>query len=284
MEIGQRWGYRARGADPLVEVEVLKLGTQKPARALVRFVDESFEGREEWVPPARLKVAWDGAPEFEAREARWDAVDTHPGLDESPTDYAIGEVFEAAIDVEIAEPVYRYAGVTSIRNASALAARLQLDEAVLRADPLAFEDEGALIVPWATTEQIVRRTCDLYADAVLQAVAKDEEEARRESTHGYTVRFGRNDEGRFVTPVEAAARDTEWPFRKKKRDLLRQWCGSEAADRQDELRALREEVVRLDLLVGDAIRVLRTHGLDTPADQLQRQFGVPLSEARDSRR
>lgn len=42
--VGQRWAYRARQVDDVVEVEVLKLGTQKPARVLVGFVDESFGG------------------------------------------------------------------------------------------------------------------------------------------------------------------------------------------------------------------------------------------------
>lgn len=53
---GERWTYRARRIDDLVEVEVIKIGTQKPARVQVRFVDERFEGRQEWVPPARLNV------------------------------------------------------------------------------------------------------------------------------------------------------------------------------------------------------------------------------------
>ena len=51
----QRWAYRARQVDEFVEVSVVRLGTQRPARVLVRFVDDAFEGREEWVPPARLK-------------------------------------------------------------------------------------------------------------------------------------------------------------------------------------------------------------------------------------
>ena len=33
---GEQWAYRARRIDDLVEVEVVKLGTQKPARVQVR--------------------------------------------------------------------------------------------------------------------------------------------------------------------------------------------------------------------------------------------------------
>lgn len=61
LEVGERWAYRARGVDPLVEVEVLKLGTNRPARVRVRFVDETFEGREDWVTgSAQSAVGWRG--------------------------------------------------------------------------------------------------------------------------------------------------------------------------------------------------------------------------------
>lgn len=58
VEPGESWAYRARGVDLLVEVVVVCVGTRKPARVLVRFVDDEFEGREQWVPPVRLKVPW----------------------------------------------------------------------------------------------------------------------------------------------------------------------------------------------------------------------------------
>jgi hypothetical protein len=57
-----------RQTDPLVEVEVMRIGTTRPARALARFVDDSFEGKQEWVPPARLKVPWVDVDRFRRRE------------------------------------------------------------------------------------------------------------------------------------------------------------------------------------------------------------------------
>lgn len=47
-QVGESSAYRARQIDDVVEVEVLKLGMQRPPRVLVRFVDERFEGRQEW--------------------------------------------------------------------------------------------------------------------------------------------------------------------------------------------------------------------------------------------
>jgi len=61
---GELWAYRARGQDPLVQVAVVRLGVKTPQRVLVRFVDEEFEGQQDWVPPARLKVPWSGVDEY----------------------------------------------------------------------------------------------------------------------------------------------------------------------------------------------------------------------------
>lgn len=64
VRVGQPWVYRARRIDDVVEVAILKIGSQNPPRVLVRWADESFEGRQEWVSPARLKVLWAEVDEF----------------------------------------------------------------------------------------------------------------------------------------------------------------------------------------------------------------------------
>lgn len=72
--VGEAWAYRARHHDPFVQMRVVRFGVKTPRRVLVRFVDEEFEGLQDWVPPSRLKVPWSGMAEFVARERRWDAV------------------------------------------------------------------------------------------------------------------------------------------------------------------------------------------------------------------
>lgn len=52
----------------------MRLETQRPARVLPRFADVAFEGREDWVPPARLKVRWENIAESRAWEERWDRI------------------------------------------------------------------------------------------------------------------------------------------------------------------------------------------------------------------
>lgn len=285
MEPGERWAYRARGVDPLVEVEVKRIGTQKPNRVLVLFLADEAEGREEWVPPARLKVPWVEVGEYRAREARWEGVDTHPGLRDAPEEYAIDEVLRTLIDPALATSVSRYPGVTSIFDVPGLAQRLELDEAVLRAEPVAFVEDGALYVPWATTELIVRRACELFPDQILREVEEEEVKARKEAMHGETITTtGRNRHSFYIEPEQAAKWDAEQPYGRQMRELMRHWCGDAAVERQDELVALREEVVRVDALLSEAIRALRDAGLTEQATSLERRFGVPVGEARASRR
>lgn len=284
VEIGEHWGYRARGVEPLVEIEVIRIGTKRPPRALIRFVDDQHEGREQWVPPGRLKVPWEEASEFMASEARWERVDTHPGLNDTPEEYAIEEVFKLLIDGALAEPFYSRPGVTSISDVRGLAAYLEVDEGLLRAAPESFEEEECLIVPWATTEMIVRTACRLHPEPVLHKVDKDEANAQKDATHGRWAHDTRRTLEWFIEPGEAATRDRDFAFGAPCREVLRHWCGNEAVARQDELKALREEVVRLDGLMSEAIREVRSAGLGEKATDLERRFGIPVAEARSSRR
>lgn len=282
MEIGERWGYRAHGVDPLVEVEVLKNGTKKPARTLVRFVAERFEGRQEWVPPARLKVPWEEVGEFEASEARWERVDTHPGLHNAPEEWAIGEVIGVLIGRSLVEGGSNPPGVVSILDPAGLAGYLEVEESVLRAAPECFEEDGVLVVPWATTQMIMRRACELHPEPMLRKVQEEEPKAELEAMHGRRISNSRHTREWFIGPEQAAVDDATYPFLGPCREVLRQWCGAEAVARHDELKALPEEVVRLDGLVTEAIQALRSAGRKSRADDLERRFGIPLPQARRS--
>jgi hypothetical protein len=73
-EIGEPWAYRARAVDRLDEVEVVRFGAKAPPRVLVRFVAPEHEGREDWVPPGRLKVPWELQAAFLTHERQWAEV------------------------------------------------------------------------------------------------------------------------------------------------------------------------------------------------------------------
>ncbi|MBY6061029.1 hypothetical protein [Microbacterium esteraromaticum] len=278
METGERWAYRARSIDPLVEVEVKRHGTQKPARVLVGFIGDDAEGREEWVPPARLKVRWSEVTAFEALEANWRAIETHPELRHAPEEYAADQVMSIVFDWSQVSLGGRRSNVACITDVQEVARRLDLNEADLRAAPESFEDDGRLVVPWRTVELIVLRVCELFPDRILRAVEEEEARVRYTSMHGEKCWSGSR--SFFVEPERVAELDEE-PYGRPKRDLIREWCGQEAIARRDELRALREEVLRVDGLLSEAIRTLREAGLKDQAASLEHRSGAALAEVRE---
>lgn len=277
LELGQRWAYRARRIDDLVEVEVVKLGTQKPARVQVRFVEERFEGRQEWVPPARLKVHWSGVETFQHREALWDRMD-ELGIGDDPHYWAAEEVFQALIGDDVSRMEYREAGACRVADSDRLAQLTGLDPQLWLACPDGFREGADLVVPWPITEQIVQAAANHNPNPVLEVVEQEEEKARREAIHG-SHHAGRGSRGGYEFSAETCAQvDSE--YGKPKRAILRRWCGAEAADRFDELKALRVEIHRVGLVAEEAIAELRAAGRKQAAEQLARKLGTRVEELR----
>lgn len=286
-QIGERWAYRARANDPLVEVEVARIGVKKPTRLLVRFMDEEFEGLRDWVPPARLKVPWSDVEEYRAREARWDRVYASSPERESIEEEGAQKVFDLVIDDGHATLDYRSDGVTRIHDVGGLAAKLQIGPDLLRSNPASFDEDGDIIVPWPTTLLIAKRAAELDPQPILESVDRDEAKARREAVHGWYT-GGRN--GHWVEPEFCIQWDEG--HRKPVRAMLREWCGVEAVGLREELASLRYEVRRLTGIVEVAVDELRGASAARPADRIERalsdsQFDPQLSSrapARNRRR
>lgn len=271
---GETWAYRARQIDDVVEVEVLKRGTQRPARVLVRFVDEHFEGRQEWVPPARLKVRWAAVDAFREREARWDRVfDLGVGFDD-PGDGAANEVFDALIDRDIARMEYREAGACRISDSPRLAKLTGLDPETWTRRDEAFRDGETLVVPWPVTEKIAAAVARRHPTALLDAVRNEENEARDHAIHGHRY-TGRGANPDHVIPADICIQvDNE--HGKPRRSILRQWCGADAVDGFDELAELRKEIHRVGQVAEAAITALRKAGMKREAEHLARELGTPV--------
>jgi hypothetical protein len=280
---GERWAYRASRKDPLVEVEVVRKGTQRPVRVLVRFIGEESEGRQDWVTPARLKVLWSHVEAYQAREARWTGIDTHPDGDNTPEHHAMDAALRIGLSADVISLVYRYPGVSEISDVEQLASELDLDPEVLRSAPESFEEDGKLVVPWETTELIARRICERMPERIMHHVLDEEAEAKVQATHGYRLRNSRGQALSYIGADDAARWDAEAPYGRPCREVLRAWC-SEAAERHDELSALRAEVARVDDLLARALRELHQAGATKQAKELEREFGVPLPEVHDARR
>jgi hypothetical protein len=272
---GESWAYRARQVDDVVAVEVLKRGTQRPARVLVRFVDERFEGRQEWVPPARLKVPWAAVDAFREQEARWDRIDKL-GIGDEPVSRAAEEVFETLIDSEIARIEYREAGACRITDPGRLAALTGLNAEQWTQCYDGFAEGADLVVPWTVTEQIASAAARRNPEPILEAVRKEENDARHEAIHGRSYR-GRSSRSDWTFPAEICIQvDNE--HGKPRRAILRQWCGADATERFDELVELRKEIHRVGQIAETAIAALRRAGRKQEAEEFARQLGTPVAK------
>jgi hypothetical protein len=271
---GESWAYRARSVDDLVEVVVVRLGTQRPARVQVRFVDNRFEGRQEWVPPSRLKVPWKAVDGFCERERLWERVFSLGVDEDGPLDMAAWQVFEKLIEPDIAIILFRRAGASCVNDSDRLSQLTGLGPDVWTAHPAAFPDGDQLVVPWPVTEQIAAATARRHADQVLDEVRNEERQAQHDAIHGRVYR-GRGEAVDFVVePERCAAGENE--HGKPKRAILRSWCGTEAVERYDELAALRKEIRRVGQVAEAAISALRAAGHKREAAELTRQLGTPV--------
>lgn len=282
--VGEVWAYRARSMDPLVQVVVHRIGVKTPKRALIRFVDEEFEGQQEWVPPARLKVLWSEVEAFIAREARWAGVLAAFPARDSPEEMAVSVVFEVLIDPALATLGFNATnGTIAIADVEGLAAYLDLGPQELRADPSCFEEDGNLIAPWTTTCLVAKRAAQRDPEAVLRHVEREKAEARRDAIYGrhYPAR-GKNG-GWSVTPEICAQVDEE--HGRPVRAILRDWCGAEAVGARSELGELRKEVLRLTKLVESSVETLRQVGGRREADRIAGELaGRSAAPARRSPR
>lgn len=273
---GTSWAYRARSKDPLVEVLVVRHGTKRPARILVRFVDADMEGREEWVPPARLKVAWADVDAFRAHEAQWDAVlDLSPRGDTVETE-AAHRVYELLVPEEVADLDWRghYLAAKDVPGLASLSGNA-VDELV--GHSASFDDpNGGLILPWPVALATARALAERQPDVIAEAVDKDEREFQREAIYGrhYPDRSG----GWEVPPERVIAYDGEHD--RPVRQMLRAWCGTEAVSRLEELQALRIEIRRVGVIAERAIGALRGHGFVREAEDLMNALGKTVESLR----
>jgi hypothetical protein len=166
-----------------------------------------------------------------------------------------------------------------VTDLAAFAAKLRYDATELVTDPGYVRDDGTVVAPWPALLTVAQRVAQLDADALLLEMDRDDARADREATYGSWLRI--DGEQRQISAEICAEVDAE---NKPVRNLVRQWCGAEARDRRDELKALRAEVIRLGSLVETAITSLRQAGCDRAAANLERDLGVPIEVLRQARR
>ncbi|MFG2803663.1 hypothetical protein [Streptomyces pseudovenezuelae] len=285
VDVGERWAYRvAPHHGPVAEVEVLKMGTQRPVRVKVRFVAEEAEGRQEWVPPARLRVAWQDKDAWLAREERWSELTRDSPDDDDTAFRAVVILFDERLWEGVVSfgVNYRDRGLLYIDDFPALTALLDVPASFFFSDPRAFNDtDGALTAPWPTTVEVARLLARTRADHLMAVVDKHERQARQDAIYGryYTGR-GKNP-GTHISPEICAEVHRSY---QPAYNLLRQWCGADVVESFEELKALRDEVLRIGQLMEQAIGSLRQAGQTRAADRFERELGIPLETLRQAER
>ena len=128
------------------------------------------------------------------------------------------------------------------------------------------------------TELIVKAAVRQNPAPVLEYVADEERKAKYEAIHGRWSRGGRRGSDHYFKPEICIEVDND--YSRPRREILRSWCGAEAADRFDELAELRKEIRRVGEVAQSAIDALRSAGREAEASRLQRELGTPVEMLR----
>jgi hypothetical protein len=279
--VGEDWAYREKARERAVRVRVTRIGTTRPIRVRVRFVDDAFEGREDWVPPTRLKVPWSEVERWQAREDKWDSVCDACDVYDTPIYWAAEHVFDAMPDIGVQLGYQRGdAGVLSVIDLDLLCSTYGIETSLVTDHPLSFvDDDGTQVAPWELTVTVAQHVAPQLADVILTEVAKSEAKHLHRAMYG--EHYTRFDGGSgYFSPEDCIEMDARW---QPSYDIARQWCGVDAVERRDELEALRGEVLRLGRIAEEAISQLEKAGAKREAEALMRELGVPVETLRASR-
>jgi hypothetical protein len=257
MEIGERWAERPGKNKPLVEVEVLAIGTKTPPRVKVRYMADELEGRELWISPARLKAPWADAEFFLSRETRWDAVLYHANDGEAKLS-AAEWILDWVIDYSVSEP-YRGVGTRLIHDLPALSELLNMSADRLLGADLTIDEPAGLVVSWPITERMARTAASINPAVVVKKVTELELDDIRSRLRRH-VREGRAKARAIEGEFSSSAADRLDVESAVTYGVMREWAGLQAVDLEREVRMLRGELARVTDVAGRAIEELRSQG------------------------
>ncbi|MBT2501427.1 hypothetical protein [Curtobacterium sp. ISL-83] len=226
---------------------MLAVGDKRPLRVRIELLADEWQGERRWVPPARLEVLWEDRHEYIEFDRRLRAVQawTPERLERRTAEH----VFIKLIPLEIAEFNADVGGTSVIHDVPATARLLGLSQDELRADPAVLHD-GELIVPWPTTELMVRTAATKFPDKLLTEIEAEERKLNEDMLNG-TVLTDLEGNDHHLGPVEVRAM-----FEKHRRphlDKLREWIGVERAT---DMLERRELLIRLGQAASVAGRAL----------------------------
>jgi hypothetical protein len=258
MEKGENWVYKAGSQEPVLEVKVLAIGTDKPARVKVEFIADEFEGKQDWVPPSRLKVLWDQVESFKAHEAAWAAV-LAPSLSmPEGEDLASDWVMNRFLPKHVAERRHNHGlqGLTFIGDWEELSARTGLPTPEMQALGYINDTTEGPHLSWTATLAISKALLGRHRDEALIALDKEEKEERHRAVHGYITGRGKH----AVSIPADICEQTYIEYFVPTAETVREWAGQEAVERREETVDLRATVIRLTELANESVELLLAAG------------------------
>jgi hypothetical protein len=241
MQIGEHRVFRDRPkalGEPVHRVEVVRLdGPRRQGDVHVRFMAGEEAGLQEWVARGQLVAPWEDVELFlHDDRRRLAAVEESVDVRGTPEFDAARFVFDFVRPKNVLRlhTTKADAGVAEIFDLTKIATFIGIGPDELTAQPRCFVDRnGVLVCPWSATRALARRVADKLGEEVL-GKALDQERRLRDHYEGEPS-WRRDD--KELRQFEGVA------------NVLREWCTGEVVERFDELRALREEVIRLGGLV-----------------------------------
>jgi hypothetical protein len=252
--VGDEWVYRFREYEPSERVRILAVTLNKnTARLDVVFPDDPTQ-RVENIPGSRLRAPWSEAERYNTLMANWHRI-IQPELSDVES-FSASEVFSVLIPDDVATIASsQVSDATAIHDRARLEAITGVSMMELLADVEWFEHENAVMVSPAGTLRIAEAACLANPTPVLELIAAEQAES---------IRNSQSAAGHLHGTICQATRECAYHWRQRddqpRHELLRQWCGRQAATTHDRLLAAEAENQRLDRLIYELIQALERVG------------------------
>lgn len=254
----------------------MRLGTRQPPKVFVRFVDDEYEGREEWCSVRALKALWPELAAFLSLEQKWVDVRRASPPEHDPRVEAASLVL-SEVDGPIRGGWGRGAGLLRLYLDEPLASGWELDLQWLL-DRDGFVDDDEAVAPWPALLEAAQYLAPRFAEPVLTYLEKIERENERGVMYGeHRESLYRDARPYYLPPEHFREQITEAA---PVHALVREWCGVEAISQFDELERLRTELPRMTRFAVELGDLLRDVGETRRLGVIQRRHGLKIDGLR----
>jgi hypothetical protein len=279
VEVGQHWAYRPRTTGPFHEVKIVAIGTKRPLKIRIEFVDDEREGERRWVSPARLEVAWEDVAAYrKADEAlvRLYAV-SQTTRTESDAATEIFGVYADLNDVASYNP-WSKGSITTVTDINGLARMTGLPPEEMLGDPITVHDGTIVLLPWSSTVKVITALLAHNPSPIQKWLHDEQRQMQIESVLGSDVPAWVRGEAfhRSGEEMQKIFDERHVPVHNQ----IRAWM-SASGPRQSNIAELQAELSRVGGIAQRAIAELKQLKSNRSADALLAELLDPFSDAKE---